>query len=288
MKSFTHNNKPYLYLLPALIFVFLFVGYGLVMALFESLNVGGVWIWEHYQRLVEHQFFWNSLWFSLKVAMISTVISLIIGILVTRLLYRLFKNTKWKLVVWVPMLIPHFVAGYIILLLFAPSGWFSSLFYQLQFIQDPSQFPILVMDRNGIGIILTYIWKEVPFVILMLLPVYFQLDHGYEEVVHTLGGGSWQVFWTVEWRWLFPVVVETGIILFAFIIAAFEVPALLGSTYPKMLPVLSYQWFFEGDWSLRPMAFASMLVLTGIILIFTFLALHLSQKMRFRMMKGRS
>jgi putative spermidine/putrescine transport system permease protein len=91
---------------------------------------------------------------------------------------------------------------------------------------------------------------------------------------------------TVEWRWLLPVVLETGIIIFAFILAAFEVPYLLGATYPKMLPVLAYQWFFEGDWSNRPLAMASMVILTVFIVTIALFVLSMTQKMRYRMMRG--
>jgi putative spermidine/putrescine transport system permease protein len=138
--------------------------------------------------------------------MLSTLLSLLIGLIITRILYRYFLQNKWKVLVWIPMLLPHFVAGYIVVLFFAQSGWISSLFYQLGLISDRAQFPILVIDAYGIGIILTYIWKEVPFVILMLLPVYYQLDQNYEQVVRTLGGRRWQVFRDAEWPWLFPVV----------------------------------------------------------------------------------
>jgi putative spermidine/putrescine transport system permease protein len=277
-----------LYLLPGLLFVFVFIGYGLLQAFLESItdyNTQTV-TFEHYVRLFEQRAFWDSLVFSVQVTMISTVISLAVGIFVTKILYQYLLENYLRQFVWLPMLFPHFVAGYMILLLFSQGGWFSSATYSLNLINEPSQFPILIMDRQGIGIILTYVWKEIPFVVLMLLPVYYQIDSRYEDVVKTLGGGKWQTFITVEWRWLLPVVLETGLIIFAFILAAFEVPYLLGVTYPKMLPVLAYQWFFEGDWSNRPLAMASMILLTVIIVTVAFIVLSMIQKMRYRMMRG--
>jgi putative spermidine/putrescine transport system permease protein len=290
VKWFNPNAKPYVLLAPSLLFVLLFLGYGTVMALISSLEnpqEGNGWSFENYQELLGHPAFLDSLGLSLRITILSTLLSLLIGIIITRVLFRHFIQNKWKVFVWIPMLLPHFVAGYLVILFLAQSGWFSSLFYQWGFISDRSQFPILVTDAAGIGMMLTYVWKEVPFVVLMLLPVYYQLDRNYEQVVRTHGGSGWDVFKHAEWPWLFPVVMETGIILFAFIIAAFEVPYLLGVTYPKMLPVLSYQWFFEGDWSNRPLAMVAMVLTTCMILILSLIAFRLSQKMRFRMMKGR-
>lgn len=280
--------KKYLYLVPGLAFVSILVSYGLLQTLIESFTDPNsqMLTLANYVRLFEQKSFWDSLTFSLRVSIISTVISLALGMMITKLLYEELFKKNWKQLIWLPMLFPHFIAGYLILLIFAPSGFFSSLVYQLGLINEVTEFPIMVMDRQGIGIILTYIWKEVPFVILMLLPVYAQIDRRYKDVVTTLGGGNWEVFRTVEWPWLFPIVMETGLIVFAFVFATFEVPYLLGATYPKMLPVLAYQWFFEGDWSNRPLAMASMLFITAFIMILSSLFFYLLQKKRFRMMRG--
>lgn len=274
--------------MPGLAFVTILVAYGLLQTIIESFTDPNsqMLTLANYVRLFEQKSFWDSLTFSLRVSIISTVISLALGIMITKLLYEQLFKKNWKQLIWLPMLFPHFIAGYLILLIFAPSGFFSSIVYQLGLINEVTEFPIMVMDRQGIGIMLTYIWKEIPFVILMLLPVYAQIDRRYKDVVTTLGGGNWEVFRTVEWPWLFPIVMETGLIVFAFVFATFEVPYLLGATYPKMLPVLAYQWFFEGNWSNRPLAMASMLLITAFIMIMSSLFFYLLQKKRYRMMRG--
>jgi putative spermidine/putrescine transport system permease protein len=288
MSWYNSNNKKFLYLLPGLLFVLILVAYGLLQTIIESFAdpKGQGLTFANYSRLFEQKSFWDSLVFSLRVSFISTVIALTIGIVVTKFLHEILLKKSWKLLIWLPMLFPHFIAGYLILLLFAPSGLFSTLASQIGIIDEMSQFPVVVIDRQGVGIILTYIWKEIPFVVLMLLPVFAQIDNRYKDVVRTLGGGKWETFQTVEWPWLFPVVVETGLIIFAFVFAAFEVPYLLGATYPKMLPVLAYQWFFEGNWSNRPLAMASMLLITAMIMVLAAIFFYLLQKKRYRMMRG--
>ncbi len=282
MKSFNSKNtsRPYLYLMPALLFVLLMVGYGLFRAGMES--VDPVEPLANYESLFKNKEFLDSLFISLRVAFISTVLSIIAGVLLTRTMFKLFSHDLWKFMAWFPMLIPHFVAAYLVFLLLAPSGWFSALLYEAGLISGMGEFPIFVNDPYYIGVIMTYMWKEIPFVILMLLPGYQELDFRYEDVVRTLGGSTWKVWRTVELPWMWPVLLEIGLIVFSFIMGAYEVPALLGVTYPKMLPILAFQWFYEGSWVNRPLAQALMICLSVATVAGSVLLLSVTHKWRKR------
>jgi putative spermidine/putrescine transport system permease protein len=287
-KQWTIWSKPYLMILPSAALMVILVGYGLLMAGVESVHTPqGEWTLAYYHQLFADQAVWDSMKVSIKVTLTATVVSLVVGLFLTRLLYQYLHKNHWKVFVWIPMLIPHFVAGYLVIFFLAPSGWLSALFFQLGWIDDRLDFPIFVMDRHGIGIILTYIWKEVPFVVLMLLPVYYQLDHRYADVVRTLGGSAWQVFRATEWPWLAPVVLEVTLILFSFILAAYEVPYLLGVTYPQMLSIISYDWYYSGDWSKRPLAMATMVIISLLIGFICWIGFILTRRLRYIMMKGR-
>ncbi|WP_273852175.1 ABC transporter permease subunit [Guptibacillus spartinae] len=287
--GFLNNKKRVItHLLPALAVTMLLVGYGLWSAIAQSFQtIEGEWTFASYVQLFNSHTFFHSLKLTFRVAILSTLLALMIGLIMTRMLYQFFKNSSSKILVWIPILIPHFVAGYLVYLFFSQSGLFSSLFYQLGLLDQRSDFPILVQEEFGIGMILTYVWKEVPFVILMLLPVYYEIDHRYGEVVRTLGGNKWDAFKTVEFPWLLPVIVETSVILVAFIASAFEIPYLLGVTRPEMLPVRAYEWFYDGDWSKRPLAFSAMILPGVLALLLAMLCIGAVQQHRLRMVKGR-
>lgn len=267
------------FLAPALIVISFFVGYGLFQAAQGSVSrEEGDAFWANYQALLAHESFLRSVGISVWVAFSSTLISLVIGIWMTRRLIRVFRMDHWKFVAWLPMIIPHFVAAYLIYIIFAPSGWFSAFFYQLGFIEVMNQFPVLVNDPLYFGVILTYVWKEIPFVLLMMLPVYQEMDLRYEDVSRTLGGNSFTVFRTVEFPWVFPVSLETFLILFVFVLGAFEVPALLGVTFPKMLPILAYEWFYQSAWVNRPMAQAMMVLMSLFAIVTAFFVLRFTAR----------
>ncbi|WP_083584389.1 ABC transporter permease subunit [Bacillus weihaiensis] len=274
------QNKHYLLLAPAVLFTVLFVCCGMMMAFLESIQYNQTPTFEVYVDLINERTFTDSLFYSLKIAFFSTLLSIVIGFFLVKASYPILERFFPRLVAWLPMLFPHFIWGYMLFLLFSQTGILSSISLWLGLTNQASDFPIFFKDPHGIGIILTYVAKEVPFVILMLLPVYQQLSFSQKELVYTLGGKKWAVFRYVEWPFVIPVLLETFFIIFAFVIAAYEVPALLDATYPKMLPVLSYDWFFGSDWSKQPYAFASMIVTTITILFFVFVTFFLTKKQR--------
>ncbi len=278
-------NKALL-LLPAILFFILIPGLGIILAVLESVRDGEEITFRHYLDLFEQNRFNTSVLFSFTVTIISTILALIIGLGIVKAFAPLLQENKNKLLVWIPMVVPHFVWAYLVYLLFNQSGFFSNILGRAGWIEGRSQFPILVQDRHGVGIILTYVWKEVPFVTLMLLPVYATISKRYKEVASLLGAGSYKAFWVAEWPFLLPVLIETGAILFAFIFTAFEVPQLLGVTSPQMLAILAYDWFYSGSWSDRPFAFAS-LVLVGLGIGFVmWFILYFTNKKRMHITKG--
>ena len=73
---------------------------------------------------------------------------------------------------------------------------------QVLLVGEPTKFPALLYDRYSVGIILTYVWKEVPFVALVVLAGLRGVAGELEEVARTLGANAWQRFWYV----VFPVI----------------------------------------------------------------------------------
>ncbi|WP_281976274.1 ABC transporter permease [Halobacillus litoralis] len=279
MKLF--KNKTFLLFLPSLVFLIIPL-YGLFGTIKQSLFQDGALSLSYYEQLWLSDRFIASLGFSLNIAFLSSLLSLGIGLFITRSCYGYLEKTIPRIIVWIPMLFPHFVWGYMVVLLLSETGVLSHALLSLGWLSDNSQFPILTRDPKGIGIIITYVWKETPFVILMLLPVYASVDPSYYDVVKTLGGGRWQQFINVEWPHLNKVLMETFIIIFSFVIASYEVPAFLGTSYPEMVAIVSYDWFYDGNWEDRPLAFAAMVSISLFILILAMTGFMLVNKKTWR------
>ncbi|MFG6150443.1 ABC transporter permease [Halobacillus sp. B23F22_1] len=281
-----YKIKLLLLLLPALLFLML-PAYGLWSAFIESIKDGSNMTLTYYHQLFTSDRFLSSLWFSLYTSFTSTLVSIIIGILITRRFTHLLRSSLPRLSVWLPMLFPHLIFAYVIILIFSETGWLAQMLTVLGVLENPRDFPILTRDNYGIGIILAYIGKEVPFVILMLFPVYNAIPSSYYDVVKTLGGSRLEQFKTIEWPQISTVVMEIFFILFAFTLTAYEVPAILGTNFPEMISVLSYDWFYSGSWEDRPLAFAAMVTISFLITLMAFIGYMYVNRKRMRALRGR-
>lgn len=160
--------------------------------------------------------------------------------------------------------VPHVVGAIGILYLFGQSGSFARLAHAAGLIERPADFPELLFDARAIGIILTYVWKEVPFIGLVVLAQMRALGTDYEAVARSLGAGRWQAFRHVLLPMILPGLLAASAIVFAFAFGAYEIPALLGASHPQALPVLVWRGFTDVDLAARPQAMAMAMVIAGL------------------------
>lgn len=252
--------KIALLLAPALLVIGLLFSSGIIAALVQSLGympaVGRTEIsLAAYKEVLGDKDFLNSLALTLYVAGASTGISTVLAVLAALALRR--SSGRISAVVFqLPITIPHLVAAVGIALVVSQTGLGARLAAALGLIGEPREFPALLYDRYSIGIILTYVWKETPFIALVVLASLRGVAGELEEVARTLGANSWQRFWYVVFPVISPGIIAASLIVFAFTFGAFEVPFLLGKTYPTILPVMAYNEYRDLDLAARPVAMA--------------------------------
>lgn len=143
--------------------------------------------------------------------------------------------------------LPHLVWAVALLLLLSQSGLLARGAAALGLIATPAEFPVLVRDRAGLGIILHYVSKEIPFLTLIVLAVLRTQGHAYSDVAATLGAGPWLRLRRVTLPLVWPGLAAGALLVFAFVFGAYEVPALLGVRYPRALAVLALDYFLNPD-----------------------------------------
>jgi putative spermidine/putrescine transport system permease protein len=137
----------------------------------------------------------------------------------------------------------------------------------LGWIDLPADFPVLVRDRYGIGIILHYISKEIPFLASSSSPCLRAQPVGYDVVAENLGASRWQRLRYVTIPQVLPALLAGALLVFGFIFSSYEVPALLGVGYPRALPVLALRFFLNPDLRARSEGMVISLIITLIVLI---------------------
>ena len=152
----------------------------------------------------------------------------------------------------------------------------------LGWIQTPADFPLLINDSWSIGIILAYVWKEIPFITLMILAVLRHSGNDLLDVGRTLKAGRWQRFRYITLPIIFPALGAASLIVFAFTFGAFEVPFLLGRTYPMTLPVWAYKNYSDIDLMARPEGIATGIVIALVVMLAIVLAQIMTKAARRR------
>ncbi|PHQ71887.1 MAG: hypothetical protein COB93_02105 [Sneathiella sp.] len=223
-----------------------------------------------YVSILSSSGFYKSLLLTTYISFTSTLVSCVLAIGAAMILRRSFIGKPIASFLFqVNLTVPHLVGAIGILYLFSQSGFFARLAYEFELISRPADFPAMVFDPAAIGIILQYVWKEVPFIGVILLANMQTIGADYEAAARSLGANRWQSFRFVLLPLILPGLLSASMIVFAFTFGAYEIPALLGQNFPSSLPVLAYDTFTDVDLTARPeaMALAMIIALASALLI---------------------
>lgn len=229
-----------------------------------------------YRAVLTDPDFLRSFLLTFHISFTSTLISAVIAIAAALMLRRTFAGRgAINFLFQLNLTVPHIVGAIGILYLFSQSGFFARMGYHIGLIARPGEFPALVYDPYAIGIILQYVWKEVPFIGVIVLAQMQALGTDYESVARSLGANRWQAFRHVLLPLIMPGVLSASVIVFAFTFGAYEVPLLLGASHPQALPVLAYKTYTDVDLAARPeaMAMAVVIALLSALMIWGYLRL---------------
>lgn len=268
------KKKIWIMLSPSLVVIAIFLCalcYTFLLSFnFFSIVPGSTTGIEPYIRVLSSHSFLKSLMFSLYFSCLSTVISLFLALIIS---FALGDNSDgdfrssplFSFIYGINQPVPHMVCAFAILMIFAQSGIMSRVLYTMGIVTDPGLFPILVYDQWGVGIIISFVWKFVPFIGVQILAILRATGDRYCQVAKTLGANRFK-----RWRYVMlplslPSMVSSSILVFAYAFGSFEVPYVLGATNPKALAVLAYERYISVDLNAR----AEAAVISNIITIVT-------------------
>lgn len=264
--------KPYLLIAPAALLLLFIMGVGICTCILQSLGyfplIGLDNItFDYYKEILSNQQFITSLMLSLKTSIISSTIATIIGILLAYLMTKSRFSKLRYFLLNLPIIVPHIIVVMLAFAVFSKTGIISRMLYNLNLINDSREFVSLVNDKAGIGIIVVYIYKGMPFIAITVYNILKSLDVKLEDVALNLGANKFQVLKLVIMPQIMPTILSSFIVIFAFSFGSFEVPYLIGATNPKALPVNAYINYINTDLAQRPLSMAMNSILTGISFI---------------------
>lgn len=202
-----------------------------------------------------------SLWIAGASTLIATAIAVALGLLF-RGSGRLDRGAR--LLALLPLPIPHVVAAVGGVLILGQSGLLSRLGYHAGLLSAPADMPALVADPWGIGLIVTLVWKEVPFLALVTFSVLARSAGELEETARTLGASPGALVRRVTLPLLLRGILPAVVAVFTFVVGTWEATALLAPSDPLALPLLTMERYTDVALARRGDAYALALLALGI------------------------
>lgn len=250
---------PYILLLPFFTLMTLFC-IGIINGVIQSFGIIPAFdmktlTFKYYIEVFQNKGLVQSIGYSLWIALASSILAVVFGTLLCYVIVSVNRaKSNWVNVIKLPVLIPHMVVAVFIISIFSQTGLLSRLLFSFGWISSIDDFPKLLFDNNGIGIILAYLWKEIPFVCYFVMSIMANISVKLEETAIGLGATKWKSFTNITLPLCLPTIRNAFLIILAFSFGAYELPFLLGSTLPKAISVQAYIEYTHPDLQHRPYA----------------------------------
>lgn len=264
---------PYILLVPQLILGAVFI-IGLGTGIIQSLGVIPAFgltepTFDYYKEVLTRSDTLQSLKYSLYIAFVSAFFATVVGTCFCAVLVSVNKvKGKVMRIVQIPIVVPHVVVALFVVNILSQNGILARICAQLGIITEQQQFPMLIYDSHGFGVILAYLWKEIPFIVYFVISLMANINSSLGEAAVNLGASRWKAFLKVTLPLCMNTILSGFLIVFVFALGAYELPFILGATVPKALPILAYIEYSKPDLLARPYAMA----INGIMIIISLLA----------------
>jgi putative spermidine/putrescine transport system permease protein len=232
---------------PALALVAALFLYPLCFSLVAAFTADGAFTLRHFEKAFE--LYATDIRFTVFIVLVSTALIALISIAIAGVLT--LSETPWLITTlrWLyrwPLFIPFIVAAQCMRTFLAKNGLMNNTLVATG-ILDPVQTASLLDWR---GIVITFVWKQVPFVTLMLAGAMASLDRATIEAGRNLGASRLRVLVEI----VLPQVGQTllvGLVLsFVTMLSVLSVPMMVAGSQPTMLTVdMAFRINSYGDYA---------------------------------------
>lgn len=215
-------------------------------------------------------FAWAGVEESILLTLFSTLASSYLACFITFIiLLSSWKTRFWRRIeiTLSPLLaMPHVAFAIGFAFLFSPTGIGARTLFNLfgydSGNQGLAEGALLVKDPYAFGLIFMLALKEIPFLLLMSIPILQQLNvDQVEKVSSSLGYSRAQTWCKCVFPQWFAKLRFPMLAVLAYSLSVVDVALIIGPTNPPTFAVLVWQWFSEPDLSLLPRASAGAVVL---------------------------
>ena len=264
----------YLLLIPAVIFLAVFVVWPMFQALILSIRgEHGGFTTANFHRMTGDTFFWPAVKYTLLFIVVIVPCQLVLALAMALLLQADLKGKGFFLYVWaIPLAISDLAAGIVWLSIFAPNGFLNSILHGLGVQQNP--FPFLTTEHpvsSFLAIVVAETWRATSLVMIILLAGIQVIPKDYGEAAEVFGATAWQRFRYVTLPLLRPSL-QVALILRT--LAAFQVFPIILALVGRNIPVLAeeaYYWRATLTNNYVAAAYAVVIIVVSIVVTIVYL-----------------
>ncbi|WP_198083423.1 ABC transporter permease [Variovorax sp. E3] len=232
-------------LLPSLVFLGALFAGPLLWSLAGSLGLDqglAGFTLEHYVQIFTHPALRSGLLVSIYYGIAPVAVTLVLSIGLALLLRRHFRGRAWFNGLYkIPMAVPGIIAALVVMTLAERGGFLDRLAAPLGL-----ALPRLVRDPWGVGVVLTSVWKQLPFMTLVITGAFAAIPQEVSHAARTLGAGRWRTLLWVELPMALPGISAAVLLTFIGTMGSFAIPDLVGPPSPRPLAVHMYAEFGSG------------------------------------------
>lgn len=261
-------SRPVVAAIPVVLIVVVLFGGALVTAAATTVrDPAGRWTADVWREVFADPALSDAVWFSLRTTLAVTVLSAAMAVpIAARVRTRLWTRAVSVL----PLVVPHLIVAVLAVLWVGPGGLADRLLGEL-----PLQ---MIRDRAGIGIVAVYVVKEVPFLVLLVTAAWGEPTRRREEAAAVLGAGLVTRFRFVTWPAIRLPLVTGSLVVAAFVLGAFEVPLVVGPSYPPTMATLAFEQTRAPDLAGSARAAAILLLVTALALLLAAAAARVARR----------
>ncbi|WP_132665340.1 ABC transporter permease [Rhizobium sp. PP-CC-3G-465] len=259
MPAFLRDRRLLLPLLlaPGVGYLLLFFGGPLASALIGSLRLeDGSFTLAWYVRIFSRPSMLRGLGTSIYYGVAPVIVSLLVSVPLSLAIRRHFVGRKlfsglYKL----PLAVPGIIVGLMIIVVFERGGFIDRAVAPLGL-----GLPKLVRDDWGVGVILASVWKQIPFMTLIITSAFAAIPEDIRFAGRTLGASRLATFFLVEVPLAMPGITAAVLLTFIGSMGSYAIPDIVGPPTARPLSVLMVNEFNQGRF---PQVFAMGMVLSA-------------------------
>ena len=230
----------YLMLVPGVGFILLFIGSSIYLTFAQSFGLFSItgrseFTLDNWVQVFMARESLDSIRFSLRMGVMSSIGTLLFAFPLA-LFFRKGGAGKGMLgsLVKIPLFIPALVAAFLIVNLLSFHGLVNTALLRLRLIQEPMR---MLNDRFGWGVIFIQIWKNLPFVLLIVMASIASIRDDTVDAARNLGAGFASILFRIYIPLAMPGILVSMILMFIKAFGDYPIFSVAGPIYPSSVAV---------------------------------------------------